>query len=148
MRCAIDAALYAARRLLGTLRMARCFRRTLFAQEQMSLHVYEAFVYALFLRSRNPIAEWQRILWSRNVWSVVAWRSRVRVIGPNADLTLSVAGALLSIRMATHFAQREVFTGPLKIARMAGFVLPIPAITGGSSLRASNWPSRAQGAKS
>ncbi|MDX9953598.1 MAG: aminopeptidase [Anaerolineae bacterium] len=106
-----------------------------FAQEaEMSLHDYEAFVYgACFCDRENPIAEWQRIHEEQE--RVVQWlrgRSRVRVIGPNADLTLSIAGRTFVNSDGHHnMPSGEVFTGPVEDSANGWIRFTYPAITGG-----------------
>lgn len=106
-----------------------------FAQEaDMSLREYEAFVYgACFCDREDPIAEWQRIHAEQE--RVVQWlrgREQVHIVGPNADLKLSIAGRTFVNSDGHHnMPSGEVFTGPVENSANGWIRFTYPAITGG-----------------
>ncbi len=106
-----------------------------FAQEaDMSTRDYEDFVYgACFCDREDPVAEWQRIHEEQE--RVVQWlkgRDQIRVIGPNADLTLSVKDRVFVNSDGHHnMPSGEVFTGPVEDSVNGWVRFTYPAITGG-----------------
>ncbi len=105
------------------------------AQEaDMSLRDYEAFVYgACFCDRDDPVAEWRRVHAEQQ--KVVDWlkgRDQVRITGPNADVTLSIAGrTFINSDGDTNMPSGEVFTGPVEDSVNGWVRFTYPAITGG-----------------
>lgn len=88
------------------------------AQEaDMSLSEFESFVYgACYVDRDDPVAEWKKI--SEMQQKLVDWlegREKVRVSGPNADLTLSIAGrTFINSDAHKNMPSGEIFTGPVE----------------------------------
>jgi aminopeptidase len=105
------------------------------AQEaDMSTRDYENFVYgACFCDREDPVAEWQRVHDEQE--RVVKWfkgRDRVKVVGPNADLTLSVKDRIFINSDGHHnMPSGEVFTGPVEDSANGWVRFTYPAIYGG-----------------
>ncbi len=128
--------LYMERGATGALKWTgTLFPTPAFAQEaEMSLYDYETFVYgACFCDREDPIAEWRRIHDEQE--RVVQWlrgSSQVRVVGPNADLALSIAGRTFINSDGHHnMPSGEVFTGPVETSANGWIRFTYPAITGG-----------------
>jgi aminopeptidase len=105
------------------------------AQEaDMSTRDYENFVYgACFCDREDPVAAWQRVHAEQE--RVVQWlkgRDRVKVIGPNADLTLSIKDRVFINSDGHHnMPSGEVFTGPVEDSVNGWVRFTYPAIYGG-----------------
>jgi len=89
-----------------------------FAQDaQMSLASFEDFVYrACFCHKRDPVAEWRKL---KKMQAGLVRRlnraKKVRIVGPDTDLTLSVAGRTFINSYGTNnMPSGEVFTGPVE----------------------------------
>ena len=100
----------------------------------MSLRDYENFVYgACFCDREDPVAEWQRVHAEQE--RVVQWlkgREQVKVVGPNADLTLSVKGRTFINSDGHHnMPSGEVFTGPVEDSAEGWVRFTYPAVHGG-----------------
>lgn len=89
-----------------------------FAQDaEMSLAEFEDFLYgAALVGEPDPVAAWQTI--SREQQRLVDWldgKHEVRLIGPDTDLTLSVAGRTWeNCDGHENFPDGEIFTGPVE----------------------------------
>ena len=105
------------------------------AQEaDMSLRDYENFVYgACFCDREDPVAEWQRV--HEEQARVIAWlkgREQVKVVGPSADLTLSVKDRVFINSDGHHnMPSGEVFTGPVEDSANGWVRFTYPAVHGG-----------------
>lgn len=105
------------------------------AQEaDMCLRDYEEFVFgACYCDREDPVAEWNRIHDEQE--RVISWlkgRDRVKVIGPNADLTLSIKDRVFVNSDGHHnMPSGEVFTGPVEDSAQGWVSFTYPAITGG-----------------
>ncbi|HOU12494.1 MAG TPA: aminopeptidase [Anaerolineae bacterium] len=105
------------------------------AQEaDMSTRDYEDFVYgACFCDREDPVAEWRRVHDEQE--RVVQWfegRDQVKVIGPNANLTLSVKDRVFVNSDGHHnMPSGEVFTGPVEDSANGWVRFTYPAIYGG-----------------
>lgn len=105
------------------------------AQEaDMSTRDYEDFVYgACFCDREDPVAEWRRVHDEQE--RVVQWfkgREQVKVVGPNADLTLSVKDRVFINSDGHHnMPSGEVFTGPVEDSANGWVRFTYPAIYGG-----------------
>lgn len=100
----------------------------------MSTRDYEDFVYgACFCDREDPVAEWQRVHDEQE--RVVQWfkgRDQVKVVGPNADLTLSVKDRIFINSDGHHnMPSGEVFTGPVEDSANGWVRFTYPAIYGG-----------------
>lgn len=100
----------------------------------MSLSDFEAFVYrACFVDRDDPAAEWRRM--SAAQQGLVDWlagKQRVEVRGPNAELTLSIAGRTFINSDGRHnMPSGEIFTGPVEESANGWVRFTYPAIQGG-----------------
>lgn len=106
-----------------------------YAQEaDMSLRDYEDFVYgACFCDKGDAVARWQRVHDEQQ--RLVDWlrgKNTVRVVGPNADLTLSIAGRTFMNSSGKHnMPDGEIFTGPVEDSAEGWVRFTYPALTGG-----------------
>ena len=89
-----------------------------FAQDaEMSLTEFEDFLYgAALVGEPDPVAAWQAI--SREQQRLIDWldgKHEVRLIGPDTDLTLSIAGRTWeNCDGRENFPDGEIFTGPVE----------------------------------
>lgn len=106
-----------------------------YAQEaDMSLSEYEDFVYgATFADQPDPVARWRQI--SAEQQRLVDWlkgKEQVIVRGPNADISLSIAGRTFINSDGTHnMPSGEIFTGPVEDSVNGWIRFTYPAITHG-----------------
>ena len=88
------------------------------AQEaDMSLREYEDFVYgACFVDREDPVAEWGKIhAMQQRMVEWLAGKREVKVTGPNADLSLSIAGrTFINSDGHRNMPSGEIFTGPVE----------------------------------
>jgi aminopeptidase len=103
-------------------------------EADMSLRDYEAFVYgACFCDREDPIAAWQEV--HDKQARVIDWlegKKDVKVAGPNADLTLSIAGRTFINSDGHHnMPSGEVYTGPVEDSANGWVRYTYPAVTGG-----------------
>ncbi len=111
------------------------FPTAAYAQDaEMSLREYENFVFgACFCDRDDPIAAWQQI--HDEQARVIEWlhgRDKVEVRGPNADLTLSIAGrTFVNSDGHKNMPSGEVYTGPVEDSAEGWVRFTYPAITGG-----------------
>jgi aminopeptidase len=105
------------------------------AQEaEMSLSEYEDFVYAAgHLDRDDPVAAWEAVAEDQaRVVSLLEPIKTLRVVGPDTDLTVSVAGRKwINAAGAHNFPDGEVFTGPVEDATQGAVRFSFPAIYGG-----------------
>ena len=105
------------------------------AQEaDMSLRRYEDFVYgACYCDREDPAAEWLRIHDEQQ--RLIDWlegHDRVEVRGPQADVTLSIAGRTFINSDGHHnMPSGEIYTGPVEDSVNGWVRFTYPAITGG-----------------
>ena len=105
------------------------------AQEaDMSLSEFEAFVYgACYVDKEDPVAEWQKL--SKMQQQLVDWlvgKDKVRVSGPNADFTLSIAGrTFINSDGRRNMPSGEIFTGPVEESANGWVRFSYPAIYSG-----------------
>ena len=103
-----------------------------YAQEaDMSLSEYEDFVYgACYADKEDPVAEWNRIHDEQQV--LIDWlegKEQVRVKGPNADFTLSIAGRTFINSDGRHnMPSGEIFTSPVDDSANGWVRFTYPAI--------------------
>jgi len=106
-----------------------------FAQDaEMSLREFEDFLYgAALVHEPDPIAAWQAI--SREQQQLVDWladKSEVRLLGPDTDLRLTVAGRRwVNCDGHENFPDGEIFTGPLEHSANGRVRFTYPACEGG-----------------
>ncbi len=106
-----------------------------YAQEaDMSLREYEDFVYAAcFCDREDPVACWQEVHDMQQ--RLVDWlkgKREVKVVGPNADLTLSIEGrTFINSDGHNNMPSGEIFTGPVEDSAEGWVRFTYPAITGG-----------------
>jgi aminopeptidase len=111
------------------------FPCTAYAQEaDMSLREYEDFVYAAtYADQSDPVACWQGLHDEQQ--HLVDWlkgKKEVKVRGPNADLTLSVADrTFINSDGKTNMPSGEIFTGPVEDSANGWIRFTYPAIRGG-----------------
>ena len=105
------------------------------AQEaEMSLGEYEDFVYtAGHLDREDPVAAWEAVAKEQaGIVSLLSRMRSLRVVGPDTDLTVSVAGRKWISAAGTHnFPDGEVFTGPVEDGTRGTVRFSFPAIYGG-----------------
>ncbi len=104
------------------------------AQEaEMSLSEYEDFVYTAGHMDRDdPVAAWEVVAKDQaKVVSLLEPIKTLRVVGPDTDLTVSVAGRKWISAAGRHnFPDGEVFTGPVEDATRGTVRFSFPAIYG------------------
>jgi aminopeptidase len=124
---------------LGELRwVATLYPTQASAQEaDMSLEEFSDFVYrSTFCDREDPISEWYRIHDEQQV--LVDWlkgKNRLKVIGPNVDLTLSIEGReFVNSDGHTNMPSGEIFTGPVEDSVEGWVRFTYPAIYMGSEV--------------
>lgn len=114
-------------RWVGTL-----FPTDAFAQDaEMSLGEYEDFVYGACLPDMNdPIGYWKRFsAWQQRTVDWLKGKKEVRVIGPETDLKLSIAGrTFINCDGQKNMPDGEVFTGPVEDSAEGHVCYSYPAI--------------------
>jgi aminopeptidase len=106
-----------------------------YAQEaDMSLRDYQDFVFgACFCDEERPVDAWQKIHEEQE--RVIQWlkgRDRVKVVGPNVDLTLSIKDRVFVNSDGHHnMPSGEVFTGPVEDSADGWVRFTYPAVTSG-----------------
>jgi aminopeptidase len=109
------------------------------AQEaNMSLEDYEDFVYsATFCNFEDPVAEWRKM--SEGQQKIVDWlkgKSEFRLLGPNVDLTISVAGRpFINCDGSNNMPDGEIFTGPVENSANGWVRYSYPTIVSGRAIR-------------
>jgi len=110
---------YMQRSASGDLRwVGTIFPTNAYAQDaEMSLSGYEDFVYGACMPDLDdPLGHWQRFsAWQQKIVDWFKGKERVRVIGPETDLRLSIAGRTFINSDGKHnMPSGEVFTGPVE----------------------------------
>ncbi|RME37344.1 MAG: aminopeptidase, partial [Thermoflexia bacterium] len=106
-----------------------------YAQEaDMSLREYEDFVFAAcFCDQEDPVSRWREV--HEHQQRLVDWlkgKREVRIVGPNADLTLSIEGRIfINCDGRNNMPDGEIFTGPVEESARGWVRFTYPAITGG-----------------
>jgi len=114
------------------------FPTNAFAQEaDMSLAEYEDFVYsACHADKDDPVAEWLKV--SREQQHLVDWlkgKDKVRVQGPNVDLSLSIAGrTFINSDGKRNMPSGEIFTGPVEDSANGWVRFTYPVIVAGREI--------------
>lgn len=127
---------YMQRAAAGELRwVATLFPTHAYAQDaEMSLSEYEDFVYgACMPDTDDPVGYWKRF--SARQQKIVDWlegKERVRVVGPETDLRLNIAGrAFINCDGRYNMPDGEVFTGPVEDSVEGQVYFSYPAIYSG-----------------
>lgn len=106
-----------------------------YAQEaDMSLSDYADFVYsACFADQDDPVAEWRKLsATQQRLADWLAGKSKVRVQGPNADLTLDIRGrTFINSDGHRNMPSGEIFTGPVEDSAHGWVRFTYPAIYSG-----------------
>lgn len=114
------------------------FPTNAYAQDAgMSLSSFEEFVYhACFLNDEDPVARWQEI--SKQQQELVErlkGKREVHIVGPDTDLTLSVAGRVfINSDGKRNFPSGEIFTGPVENSANGYIRFSFPASYNGRSV--------------
>ena len=114
------------------------FPTNAYAQDaNMSLRDFEEFVYSTcFLNDEDPVACWQELSeqQERFVQKLKGKRS-VHIIGPDTDLTLSIADRVfINSDGKRNFPSGEFFTGPVENSANGHIRFSFPASYGGRSV--------------
>ena len=125
--------IYMQRAAAGELRwVGTLFPTNAHAQDaEMSLSEYEDFVYGACLPDmEDPVGYWQRF--SARQQKIVDWlegKERVRVVGPETDLSLNIAGRVfINCDGRLNMPDGEVFTGPVEDSVQGHVYFSYPAI--------------------
>jgi len=110
---------YMQRAAVGDLRwVGTLFPTNAYAQDaEMSLSEYEDFVYGACMPDLDdPVGYWQRFsVWQQKIVDWLKGKERVRVIGPETELQLSIAGrTFINSDGKNNMPSGEVFTGPVE----------------------------------
>src|SRR5579885_2973656 len=114
------------------------FPTNAYAQDAgMSLSSFEEFVYnACFLNDEDPVARWQEL--SKQQQELVErlkGKREVHIVGPDTDLTLSVAGRVfINSDGKRNFPSGEIFTGPVENSANGYIRFSFPASYNGRSV--------------
>ncbi|MFQ6102187.1 MAG: aminopeptidase [Anaerolineae bacterium] len=127
---------YMQRSASGELRwVSTLFPTNAYAQDaEMNLSEYEDFVYGACLPDMDdPVGYWYRFsAWQRKIVDWLKGKERVRVIGPETDLRLSIAGRTFINSDGKHnMPSGEVFTGPVEDSVEGHVHFSYPAIRQG-----------------
>lgn len=98
---------------------------------EMSLGDYEDFVFGACLPEMDdPLGYWERFSrWQQNVVDWLDGKEKVRVVGPDTDLTLRVAGRTFeNCDGKKNMPDGEVFTGPVEDSVEGHVSFSYPAI--------------------
>ncbi len=101
---------------------------------EMSLSEYEDFVFGACLPDHDdPVGWWQRLSdYQAKVVNYFKGKERVRVVGPDTELTLSIAGRTFINSDGHHnMPSGEVFTGPVEDSAEGHVHFSFPAVTRG-----------------
>jgi aminopeptidase len=123
----------------GQMRWVGClFPTDGLAQEAgMSLEEYEDFVYgATFADREDPVAEWMKLgAMQQQKVDWLAGRKHVHVLGPNADLTLSIEGRkFLNACGERNMPDGEIFTGPVEDSVNGWIRFSYPSVVAGRAV--------------
>jgi len=103
-----------------------------YAQDaEMSLNEYEDFVYGACMPDLDdPVGYWQRFsAWQQGIVDWLKGKSRVRVVGPETDLRLSIADRVfINSDGKRNMPSGEVFTGPVEDSIEGHVCFSYPAI--------------------
>lgn len=114
------------------------FPTTAYAQDaEMSLREFEDFVYrANLLHLDDPVAAWQAE--EKKQKALIArlrGADKVRIVGPDTDLTMSIKGRTFIPSVATHnVPSGEIFTGPVEDSVEGHIAYDFPVCEGGREI--------------
>jgi len=100
----------------------------------MSLTDYEDFVYQACMPDMDdPIGYWRRFSdWQQKIVAWLEGKERVRVIGHETDLTMSIRGRrFINCNGQVNMPDGEVFTGPVEDSMQGHVYFSFPAIENG-----------------
>lgn len=98
---------------------------------EMSLGEFEDFVYgACMPEADDPVGYWRRFsTWQQKIVDWFVGKERVRVVGPETDLRLSIAGrTFMNSDGKRNMPSGEVFTGPVEDSAEGHVLFSYPAI--------------------
>ena len=98
---------------------------------EMSLGDYEDFVYGACMPDMDdPVGYWKRFSdWQQKIVDWFKGKEKVRVVGPDTDLRLSVAGrTFINSNGKNNMPSGEVFTGPVEDSAEGHVYFSYPAI--------------------
>jgi aminopeptidase len=98
---------------------------------EMSLSEYEDFVYGACLPDMDdPVGYWHRFsAWQQGIVDWLEGKERVRVVGPETELSLSISGRTFINSDGKHnMPSGEVFTGPVEDSVEGHVYFSYPAI--------------------
>ena len=124
------------RSAIGQLRWsATLFPTNAYAQDaEMSLSEYEDFVFSACLPDMSdPVAYWKNFsAWQQKIVNWLKGKNKVRVVGPETDLTLSIAGrTFINCDGHENMPDGEIFTGPVENSISGHVYFSYPAIQQG-----------------
>lgn len=106
-------------------------------EADMSLEEYENFVYNACMPDLNdPIGYWQSVsAYQRKLVDWLRGRSTVRVLGPETDLRMNIAGRpFISCDCKENIPDGEIFTSPVEDSMEGHVYYSYPAIYGGHAV--------------
>ncbi len=108
------------------------FPTSAYAQDaEMGLMEYEDFVYGACLPDMDdPVGYWRRFsAWQQRIVDWLKGKERVRVVGPETDLRLSIAGrTFVNCDGRMNMPDGEIFTGPVEDSIEGHVYFSYPAI--------------------
>jgi aminopeptidase len=114
------------------------FPTNAYAQDaEMSLSEYEEFVYGACLPDMDdPVGHWQRFsTWQKKIVDWFEGKERVRVLAPDTDLRLSIAGRpFVNCDGHENMPDGEVFTSPVEDSAEGHVRFSYPTIYGGQEV--------------
>ena len=127
------------RSAIGQLRwIGALYPSNAYAQDaEMSLSDYEDFVFnACMPELEDPVGYWKRF--SACQQKVIDWlkgKSQVRIVGPETELTMSIAGrTFVNCDGHENMPDGEIFTGPVEDSLSGNVYFSYPAIEGGREI--------------
>jgi aminopeptidase len=124
------------RKAIGQLRyVGTLFPTNAYAQDaEMSLDEYEDFVYGACLPNFDePVLYWKNFsAWQQKIVNWLKGKSQVRVVGPETDLNMSIAGrSFVNCDGRENMPDGEIFTGPVESSLSGHVYFSYPAIQQG-----------------
>lgn len=124
------------RSAIGQLRwVGTIYPTNAYAQDaEMSLSEYEDFVFSACMPDlSDPVEYWRRFsAWQQKIIDWLKGKKQVRVVGPETELTLSIAGRnFINCDGHGNMPDGEIFTGPVENSLSGHVYFSYPAIQGG-----------------
>lgn len=124
------------RSAIGQLRwVGSLFPGNAYAQDaEMSLSDYEDFVFSACLLDLNdPVGYWKHFsAWQQKIIDWLKGKNQVRVVGPETELSLSIAGrTFINCDGHENMPDGEIFTGPVENSLAGQVCFSYPAIQEG-----------------